>query len=1204
MATKIGDLFFDVYADVSRATKNVEGLGDKFKSVGGAAARAIGQTVANATAIAVAGTAALTAQVIDAGAAYNVLGQSATAAFTTVFEDLRVANTLLKEISTLNLETPFRGSSLVRTARTLAGFGVEQENVLRITEALTEALAGMGLGSAELQRVAIQFGQIQSRGRLAGDEARALANYGIDAFGIMADALGLSVEQVRKLSEEFKLTSEVAIPALIAGIEDKFGGATERLFNTAAGQAEGLRATFEAVGSALVQPFIGFSGGGALVEAMSAVRLELVQLVGVAEDGSFVLRGFLEPLSPILESVAGSTERAAMGFAMFLGSLDSSTLASALSELDGLGPLLAGAGGALATVFAQAIPFLGRFVAGFNPIVVGVTALIVASSSLRSEFSSAFQDIGAAVQPLVPQVQELLRNIMLLAEDAGPAIADILVTSVEGLAPALLEVLSAVNALLPVVGPILVVALEALAVVLQLIVDILEILGPDVVVVTAGLIAFAHAFPAITAAAIIATSSIGATGAAATLAATAFGTLAAAVGVALAALGAYRAISAGIRGDIDFLSEDVSFFEKPFQLAGRAGFALGGGDRARAQLEAEQNSGFEAAEQFNLALLGQVETFKEARLAAVDYAETIGLTGDGIVNFSNTVALAWREVEEAERSAIQVGVTGAAHLAQLERFAEIGATDFALPVEKEDIDLLKELGDAANRAWDAVDRLARVGSDAVVDDFLRSLPALAEDLTEALGGDAGILRDLDVSGVLGDIREQAVSVIQTLAKEYGVGVGEIRALLDERGLAAVIEALGQVNLETAETVDPLVAKYAELGASADQIRDALSRLNETRQTAIRAQIDQVEAALRDARQSAEDARAAVEEFLSGGYLNSPQALVDKLIGDVGTIGSAVEEALALGGVRGEAAVRTALGGLQAQLAAIVNAGMEAGLSGAQITDLVRPVITAIDEELGDASNRISSLDWTAGFTSGAGQELFDALQAGLDPAAIQRLINNILGADATVAGLESQLEGLQAALQTEVEFSPEQVQAALAEIHTETMVEAVITPEAAQLVLDEIQRVFDDEDLEASVDQALVTQQLMDAAQAAEDEISLVFKSGLSFNSAELHEVARLVGDEFYAGFTQKLRELRDEQAREAGFDSFAQMQMFQDANGANDRAGQTSIQQTINQDITVDGAREPIATASEVVAASSAAAGSGGQYDPSKYFTPVGGPR
>jgi tape measure domain-containing protein len=1205
VATKIGDLFFDVYADVSRAAKNVDDFVGQVKSAGSTAARAIGETIANAVGIAVGATALLTAATLSAGVAYNTLGQSATAAFSSIYQDLSAANDILQDISTLDLTTPFKGSALTATARTLAGFGFELENVVSTTEALAQATAAMGLGSDALHRMAIAFGQIQSRGKLAGDEARQLANYGIDAYGLLADQLGLTVAAVRELGQEGKLTSDFVIPALVDSIETRFAGATEKLFGTAAGQAEGLRSIMEGVGSALVEPFIGFSGGGALVEAMNLIRMELIGLVDVAEDGSFILQGFLAPLTPIVNGLADAFLGAAGNFAQFLGNLDGADTLGFIASLQGLGPLIGALGAGLLTMFAQAIPFVGRFVAGFNPIVVGLGVLVATSDTLRAALGSAFERIWDAAQPLVPGVRDLVDNLMGLAEAGIPIALDAVVSAFEDLAPVMQSLIEGTNGFVEGAGPAFLEVLTALADALKILADIVGVFPPDLVAVVVVLKLLTVLFPITTVGIVAMTSAVGLSGGAAALAATQFGMLATAVGIAFAAIGSFNAISAGLSGDMNYLNEDVPFYEKPFQLAGRFGFALGGGDREQVAATAASQAGFDAAENFNLALLGQVESFEEARLAADAYGAQIGLTGQGLSNFSNTVALSWHEVAEAERVAEfeanrWVTAAGRQHggLHNLKTGSDAAAEALAaLGLEAgEDVDILGQLTEAANRAWQAVEQLIDAGSGASVDDFLRGLPDIAEQLTESLAQAPGILRDLDVGGILGDVRAEAGKVIQTLAKEYGVGLDGVKALLDERGLAAVIDALGTVTVTTTETVDPLIAKYGQLGATAEQLREAIAKLNDQRQTAIRAQIDQVEAALDNAKLAAEAARDAVENFLSGGYNNSPQALVDNLIGDVGNIGSTIEDGLRQGGVRGEAAVRGALGSFSGQLAEIVNAGIEAGLSGAQIAGLLAPLGAAIGEEVGDAGRRILTQEWTEGITSASGAALMQGLAAGLDANAIQRLIGGILGADNTVAGLESRLEGLQADLQADVEFSAEQIQGALDEIPTTTTVEAVITPEAAQMVYDAIQEVFEDDDLKAAVDQALITQQILDAAQEAEDSINLLFNSSLSFNSAELDAIARLVGEEFYTAFNQRMQELRDEQAQAAGFANYYELQKAVGPAVAGAIAGGTVFNQTLNQSVAINGAQPAGTIAQEVIMAGSAATGTGGVYDPSKY--------
>jgi tape measure domain-containing protein len=1211
MATKIGDLFFDVYADVSRAIKDIDGVGSAAVKAGATAARAIGETVANAVGLAVGATALLVTTTLSAGAAYNTLGQSATAAFSSIYDDVSAAHSILEQISLLDLETPFQGRALTATARTLAGFGFQLGDVVDTTAALAQATAAMGLGSDALHRMAIAFGQIQSRGKLAGDEARQLANYGIDAYGLLADQLGITVAAVRELGQAGKLTSDFVIPALVNSIQTRFAGATEALFQTAAGQAEGLRSVMEGVGSALVEPFIGFSTGGALVDAMSALREELVQLVGVAEDGSFVLQGFLAPLTPLMESLAGSVVTLAEHFADFLGGLSDTALTDFAAHFEGLGPLIAAVGAGLLTVFAQAIPFVGRFVAGFNPIVVAVGALILTSAALRQEFGGALREIVDEVEPLIPKIQELLRNIVDLAEDAGPAVADILVGAFQVLTPILSETLDAANALIPVLGPILIELLEELSAVLSALAMLLDNdVVPKMVLLSGVVYGLTVAFPIVTAGIVANTAAVGLSGGAAAVAATSWGMLATAIAGAYAAYLAWSGAITGAasqEGAEQFLTRDASLLEKPFQDLARISFeAFSPGGRGSVETMKQWQEydrlvamNTETALTFARSQNAVGMSVGEFRERAEEAGLTYGTLATAVAEFGrlqDEQISKWREEAEA------IGAVSAANLFEARVAQDLGgATEEMNDQLAETPDILQALKTAAAAAWAEVDRLLRPGADVTIDDFFRELPDLARDVTDALkaqGDKPGILSDLALGGAKEAVRQQARDVIETLAREYGIGLDEVKALLDERGLGAVIEALGTITEETEETVDPLIAKYASLGATADQVGDAIARLNDQRQTAIRAQIDQVEAALRDAKQAAQDARDAVAEFLSGGYLGSAQQQVDKLIGSIGNIGSQIEDGLRQGGVRGEAAVRSALGDLQGQLAAIVNAGMEQGLSGGQIVDLIGPVLDAINEEVGDASNRISSLDWSEGFTRAAGSDLVDALMRGMDPGAIQSLISSILGADASVAGLENRLEGLQAELRADVEFSPEQVQGALDAITAEHKIVTttpVVTPEAAQVVLDVIQDVFDDptNELDAAVDQAIITDQILEAAQAAEDQVSLVFRSALSFDSAELDAIARQVSDEFYAAFTDQMNQLRDQRAQEAGFDSYSSMVAALGPRVAAATVGGVSVSIDAPIEVTATGLPpDTEITATQRVAANSAAAGSGGSVN------------
>jgi DNA-binding TFAR19-related protein (PDSD5 family) len=219
------------------------------------------------------------------------------------------------------------------------------------------------------------------------------------------------------------------------------------------------------------------------------------------------------------------------------------------------------------------------------------------------------------------------------------------------------------------------------------------------------------------------------------------------------------------------------------------------------------------------------------------------------------------------------------------------------------------------------------------------------------------------------------------------------------------------------------------------------------------------------------------------------------------LGRATQHLLGMlqGGEQGAAAIRLALGDVQGQLADIVSSGLEDGLSGQQIVDMLGPLGSVLQEQANEALNRISSLDWTEGFTPAAGAEIASLLSSVLDPAAIQNLLNKALGADKTVSGLEKQLENLHAVAELDVTFTQEQVQGALDDIAADTtltITEAVTTPEAAQAVLDIIQGVLADptNELKALIDDQNLATQVMDAAEMGAKQTHLIFDSTVAFN--------------------------------------------------------------------------------------------------------------
>jgi tape measure domain-containing protein len=1165
MAVKIGDLFFEVSADTNSARNSISGLG----GAGVQAANLIGGALSSAldAAAFAAKTAAaiITTELIGAGAAFNVAGQQATALFTALTGSADEALGLLREFGELSLEQPiFDIEGLQRTTSLLLTFRVAKDDALELAENINLAAIALGRGQAGATQLARAIGQIQGRGFLEGDEARQLSEVGVNAYAVIGDAIGKTTAEVQELGRQNLLLADVVLPILNDYLEQTFGPVAQTALKTYGVQAQGLRNVLTGIGSALVEPFIGRSGGGVIVDFLTDVREELLGVVSVAEDGSFELTGALAPLTEVVEALAE-------GFSV-LGD-------SFVDGLSGLGD--SGALDSFASGLASAIPGI---VSGIQSLVSGVI------------------DFGQAVNNAISDdfLDGVLTSFGLLFDfgsKALPIIADGFVSLV-----AIVTELSGTfqpltNAIIAFASPVILDLLTAIADALGLIADNTGLIlsAASVWVAWKGALLIAEvataSFVSVTLSALSAQLL----------------TIAAQAGLALAAFGALTATNSAFNEGPSWLNEDVPFYEAPFQAAGRASFALFGGDRGAVEEIDNFEAARAAANDFNLSLLDNAETFADARAQALEYANGLGIAEDNAADFANIVALAWNDAAEAQErasrgSAINVPDVFEERIPGLQEFIDnltlaeeglrrvylesVGFVD--IPAVEDAADAIKLFEDAADRAWEALDRLLTADAGATVDDFLRGLAGAGEDLTDALNI-GGVLGDLEVSGVLGDVTSQARDVIRTLVEDYGLSLDEIETLFRERGFTAVIEEITKLNKGAADSVDPLIAAYGDLGVELDVVKDAVGRLQERRDNELEKQIDVVTAALEEAKAAAEDAKKAFDDYFLGGT-GGLQGAIDDLVLDIPSIGSNIEDALRTGGVQGEAGIRQALSGLGSSLGNIFELGLKEGLSPQQIIDRLGPVYGSIQQDLSGALNRISSLDWSEGFTPAAAAEIEAWLAGILDPSQISGVFNNLARTEGAISGLEAQLDALQAEKRIDVVFSKEQVQAEIDAIQVEVPVDPVVSEEAGKALYDAIQTELERDDLRVAIDDGLLTQQILDAAREAQNQIDLELDSRLIFDKNVLLATADFIGGQFGGAFREAIVKIFNQPATlgEAIFGPTPAVPPM--------IAAPTSSNVAINNNIVIQGTSSPRTTASEVIAASSAAAGSGGRYDPSKY--------
>lgn len=120
------------------------------------------------------------------------------------------------------------GTVFTRTSRAVESLGKSQFQTLKFTETLTKAVAVGGSTSIEAKNAMIQLSQGMSSGTLKGDELRSVLEQLPIVAQLIADKMGVTVGQLRKLGSEGKLTTDVVFDAII-GATDKINRQFEKM---------------------------------------------------------------------------------------------------------------------------------------------------------------------------------------------------------------------------------------------------------------------------------------------------------------------------------------------------------------------------------------------------------------------------------------------------------------------------------------------------------------------------------------------------------------------------------------------------------------------------------------------------------------------------------------------------------------------------------------------------------------------------------------------------------------------------------------------------------------------------------------------------------------------------------------------------------------------------------------------------------------
>jgi tape measure domain-containing protein len=276
VATRIGSAYFDVTARTEGAQS---AIGRLAAVIGGAAKAAVGVIIglgASVAALALSGGIARALQTEQATVQLRRMGL-ATADIEKIVQDVD------KAFDGTVFTNP---EGFVLTQR-LIGAGVELEKIPDMLRVVADFAAH---GNVPLSQMTDIFEVIIGQEKVTARELQRLAQANIP-IGQLAEAMGMSVKQLREMTSEGEFTADMFLEAALgAGV---FEGAAKAAGDTTVGAWKNVRSQLARLGELVVSPM--FGEGGPLVTLFQALRQALIDLRPQAEYLGEIIQNRLVP---------------------------------------------------------------------------------------------------------------------------------------------------------------------------------------------------------------------------------------------------------------------------------------------------------------------------------------------------------------------------------------------------------------------------------------------------------------------------------------------------------------------------------------------------------------------------------------------------------------------------------------------------------------------------------------------------------------------------------------------------------------------------------------------------------------------------------------------------------------------------------------------------------------------------------------------
>ena len=182
----------------------------------------------------------------------NELQRSAIS-FKLMLGNAKEAGVFIELLQDFAADTPFAFEQAQKTAQMLLAYGFPAESILYSMQTILDTAAVRGGGADAISGIARAIGQMMTKVKVEYQEVRQLAEWGVPVQEIWQEKLGLTPDQIQSIGDQNVAGAEAAL-ALLEGLRERYGGASEEISRTTLGLVEKISDNLKIIGNEVFTP--------------------------------------------------------------------------------------------------------------------------------------------------------------------------------------------------------------------------------------------------------------------------------------------------------------------------------------------------------------------------------------------------------------------------------------------------------------------------------------------------------------------------------------------------------------------------------------------------------------------------------------------------------------------------------------------------------------------------------------------------------------------------------------------------------------------------------------------------------------------------------------------------------------------------------------------------------------------------------------